>query len=55
MKKIYLSVIQINSWYCETYEMLIPLKIGQVLKGFTRVRRLDRALPIGHRRRGYEY
>jgi hypothetical protein len=55
VRKIYLSVITIHSGYCETEEMLIPLKIGQILKGFARLKRLDRALPVGHRRRGYEF
>jgi hypothetical protein len=35
--------------------MFIPFKIGQALKGYARLRRLDRALPVGHRRRGYEF
>lgn len=52
MGKIYLSVIQINSWFCETAEMYIPFKVGQVLRGFRSITRLDRLLAVGNRLRG---
>lgn len=54
MRKIYLSIITIDFWHCETYEMYITLKIGQARAGHKKIKRLNRALPKGNRRRGYE-
>jgi hypothetical protein len=47
-------VIHINNWFCDTEEMLIPLKIGKERGGYVQVRRLDRALTPGNRLRAYE-
>lgn len=48
-----LSVITIGySFYGYTEEMLIPKVLGVVSEGHSAVRRLDRALPVGHRWRG---
>lgn len=34
--------------------MYIPKIIGKERRGFAQRRRLDRALPVGNRKRGYE-
>ena len=49
---MYLSVITISSGFCDTMEMLIPKTIGQAHASYSYSRRLDRNLPVGHRRRG---
>lgn len=55
MINIYLSVIHVkNNWFDDTEEMLIPMTIGEERQAITQLRKLDRALPVGHRLRTYE-
>lgn len=49
---MFLSVITTGFGYYNTEEMLIPKTIGTTNKGFSQLRRLDRALEVGHRFRG---
>jgi hypothetical protein len=49
---MFLSVITIWGGYNNTEEMLVPKTIGTPGKGYTKLRRLDRALKVGHRFRG---
>jgi hypothetical protein len=49
---MFLSVITTGFGYFNTEEMLIPKTIGATNKGYTQLRRLDRALTVGHRFRG---
>ena len=49
---MFLNVITTWGCYNDTEEMLIPKTIGATSKGYTQLRRLDRALTVGHRFRG---
>jgi hypothetical protein len=51
---MFLSIITTWGFY-ETSEMLIPQSIGEELQGFSRLNRLDRRLPVGHRFHGYAF